>query len=121
MLIHSPTTILRVYLLKGEALMDNQTYTDFLLRINTLSSGQLRHLGARVSQQLGQDDVNHAVEKRLESLSNCVHCGSENIVRWGINRGLQRFRCKCCGKTFNELTGTPLAQMRKRGQLGLYA
>lgn len=101
--------------------MDNQKYVDFLLRINTLSASQLRHLGLRVSQQLGLDDINHAVEKRLENISHCAHCGSENIVRWGMNRGLQRFRCKCCGKTFNELTGTPLARMRKLEQLGLYA
>ncbi len=29
-------------------------------------------------------------------------------------RGLQRYRCCGCGRTFNALTGTPLARLRHR-------
>ena len=34
--------------------------------------------------------------------------------RSGFASGLQRFRCLICRKTFNALTGTPLARLRKR-------
>ena len=39
----------------------------------------------------------------------CEHCGHEHVAKFGKDRkGQQRFRCKCCGKTFVEahaLTG----------------
>ncbi|WOT03993.1 IS1595 family transposase [Shewanella youngdeokensis] len=101
--------------------METKQYTDFLLSIRTLSTGQLRHLGTRVDHQLRQDDVNHALEQRLKKLSRCVHCQSAHIVRWGHNAGLQRFRCKQCSKTFNELTKTPFTRLRNRNKLGTYA
>jgi hypothetical protein len=35
--------------------------------------------------------------------------------------GLPRFRCAACGRTFNALTGTPLARLRQRARWGEYA
>jgi ISXO2-like transposase domain len=34
--------------------------------------------------------------------------------RWGQASGLRRYRCKACRKTFNALTGTSLARLRKK-------
>jgi len=44
----------------------------------------------------------------------CPVCGSERIGRWGRAHGLPRHRCRDCGRTFNALTGTPLARLRRR-------
>jgi hypothetical protein len=33
---------------------------------------------------------------------------------WGRSHGLSRFRCKSCGRTFNALTKTPMAHLRKK-------
>ena len=46
----------------------------------------------------------------------CPHCGSERPVKWGRSGGLQRYRCRnpACHKTFNVLTGTPLAKLQHR-------
>ncbi|HET9028266.1 MAG TPA: hypothetical protein VFN07_12125 [Trueperaceae bacterium] len=39
--------------------------------------------------------------------------GQGNIQRFGVTeRGVQRFRCKECRKTFTELTGTPMHRLR---------
>jgi len=38
----------------------------------------------------------------------------ERLGRWGRQSGLQRFRCRDCGKCFNALTGTPLARLRRK-------
>jgi len=46
----------------------------------------------------------------------CPHCASERIVRNGTADGLQRYKCRGCGKTFNVLTGTPLARLRHKGR-----
>lgn len=38
------------------------------------------------------------------------------MVRNGTADGLQRFKCRACAKTFNALTGTPLARLRMKGK-----
>ena len=44
----------------------------------------------------------------------CPHCRCERVHRCGAVSGLQRWRCLACRRTFNALTGTPLARLRKR-------
>ncbi|WP_229420558.1 IS1595 family transposase [Pseudoduganella albidiflava] len=44
----------------------------------------------------------------------CPHCGCEKSHRCGQASGLQRYRCVTCRRSFNALTGTPLARLRLR-------
>ena len=46
----------------------------------------------------------------------CPHCASGGVVRHGQADGLQRYRCRDCGKTFNALSGTPMARLRHKGK-----
>ena len=46
----------------------------------------------------------------------CPHCDAERIVKNGTADGWQRFKCRACAKTFNVLTGTPLAHLHLRGK-----
>ena len=39
----------------------------------------------------------------------CPHCGRDDVRPWGKAGGKPRYRCTSCRKTFNPLTGTPLA------------
>ena len=39
----------------------------------------------------------------------CPHCGRDDVGPWGKAGGKPRYRCTSCRKTFNPLTGTPLA------------
>jgi transposase-like protein len=39
----------------------------------------------------------------------CPHCHSHDVVKNGKSKGRQRYRCKSCRKTFNDLTKTPFA------------
>jgi transposase-like protein len=41
--------------------------------------------------------------------------------RHGHAHGLQRYRCVPCGRTFNALSGTPLARLRHKGRWLAYA
>ena len=36
----------------------------------------------------------------------CPICGSEHIVKYGFNKGRQRYKCKDCGKLFGATDGT---------------
>jgi transposase-like protein len=44
----------------------------------------------------------------------CPRCGCDRVHRCGQASGLQRFRCLGCRRTYNALTGTPLARLRKK-------
>lgn len=56
------------------------------------------------------------VEGRMGRVPTCPHCAAERVVKNGTARGLQRFMCRECGKTFCALTGTPLAHLHMRGK-----
>jgi transposase-like protein len=47
---------------------------------------------------------------------NCVYCESERIVKNGkeqaVGKSIQVYRCKDCGRRFNERSGTPMARLR---------
>jgi len=54
-----------------------------------------------------------AVNSRVER-TGCPHCGCRKLQRWGGASGLPRYRCGDCRRTFNALTGTSLARLRKK-------
>ena len=54
------------------------------------------------------------IEASFQAEPACPHCPSTKLQKWGSAHALQRYRCRGCKKTFNALTGTPLAQLHKR-------
>ena len=58
------------------------------------------------------------VEENAGDAPHCPGCGSRAVMRWGYSQsGLQRRRCRDCGKTFNAAHGTGLAHTQKRDVL----
>ena len=51
----------------------------------------------------------------------CPRCGNEHLYRHGFANDLQRYRCCACGRTFNDLTGTPLARLRHKAKWLAYS
>lgn len=70
----------------------------------------MQHLKAVQAAQ----ETHAIVEERVQALRLCPHCQSIDVVRNGLARGLQRYKCRDCAKTFNALTKTPLARLRYR-------
>ena len=50
---------------------------------------------------------------QLKDRPSCPHCNSENILKNGNVRGIQRFKCKECNKTFSYTTNTILYKSNK--------
>jgi len=48
--------------------------------------------------------------------AGCPHCRSPEVRPWGGARGLPRYRCAQCRKTFSPFTGTPVAFLHKKGR-----
>ncbi len=59
----------------------------------------------------------HRADKRLPP---CPHCRASTVIRYGKNRGRQRYRCRACGRTFNAFTGTFLARLRHKRERILF-
>jgi len=84
--------------------------------------GQLAGLSKRqratLSRLLSDPPAGEAVIALLESKDadqrQCPHCGGGHLLAWGKAHGLQRYRCGDCRRTFNALTGTPLARLRHK-------
>ncbi len=64
--------------------------------------------------------VTEAALQRVQS-AGCPHCASHSLRRWGHVSGLPRYRCKDCRRSFNALTGTPLARLRKKERWAAHA
>ena len=67
-----------------------------------------------------EDTLGSASLERVAS-QGCPHCAGRDVVGWGRSNGLLRFRCKSCGRTFNALTKTPMAHLRKKERWPIHA
>jgi transposase-like protein len=52
--------------------------------------------------------------------AGCPHCNSFKLTKNGLSRGLQRYRCKSCLRTFNAATNTPLSHLHSKEQFFRY-
>jgi len=52
------------------------------------------------------------IDQIARERKRCPNCEGQIFYRHGFANGLQRYRCRSCGVTFNGLTGTPLARLR---------
>ncbi|MGD7008482.1 IS1595 family transposase [Metabacillus sp. 84] len=59
-------------------------------------------------------------EARFKEGLGCVHCGSVKVKRNGKYRGRQRYLCRDCGKSFNDLSNTPISGTRYLGKWAKY-
>jgi len=90
--------------------MNAAQFRRLLEQLVTLSKRQRVQLLEVLRPAVGLDRVLDVIEQT--SVLVCPACGPARIYRHGHAHGLQRFRCTGCGKTFNALTGTPLARLR---------
>ncbi len=94
--------------------MPNVIFQNILQQVSNLNYAQLKRLRHEVEQNIAHNQVGQAISDREKTVSHCPHCDSPVLNRWGMTKqGIQRYKCKDCGKTFNALANTPLYRMRK--------
>ena len=94
--------------------MDNAVFQAWLSAVEGLTASQLEEALAVLSGQAPRAASVAAVERGLCEERRCPHCATPGAIRRGTARGLRRYRCKGCGRTFNAVTGTPLAGLHKK-------
>lgn len=93
--------------------MRSRELNRWLERLASLTPHQREQVKAQLQDLAGRDAVTALLEERIVP-THCPGCQGEHWVRNGQADGLQRFKCRDCGITFNGLTGTPLARLRHR-------
>jgi len=103
--------------------MEEAKFRRLLARLgNDLSPDQHIELRDHLDRIEGDRATDIALGERcreVASARHCPHCGAGGAVKHGFDKhGRQRFKCRekssgGCDRTFNLLTGTPLARMRK--------
>lgn len=83
-------------------------------RLGDFTEVQRDALIEALSAKGGDSEVIALIETRFAAAPACGHCGEADFKFWGSASGLKRYMCKSCGRTFNALTGTPLARLRGR-------
>jgi transposase-like protein len=84
--------------------------------LGRLTPGQREELKAELAAMESRPAATTLLEGRFAGVLACPHCTAGHVIKHGTANGLQRYRCRGCGKTFCALTGTPLAGLHKRGK-----
>jgi transposase-like protein len=91
--------------------MRSDQFKSLLNGLNGLTVRQLDELRKAVEAQHQRTQALRALEAAGEGLG-CPHCSSFKFSKNGHSRGLQRFLCTACSRTFNAATNTPLSRLR---------
>lgn len=95
--------------------------TDIIKEIQKLNTADQLRLKEFFTNSLASYSASEPIFKEVSEQKHkdgytCTHCHSNNVVRFGkysVKAGMntlerQRYRCKDCGKTFTDVTNTPL-------------
>ena len=96
-------------------------WTIFIAQFASLSARQRQAGIALLRGNAPQQATITLIEDVARQRLACPACHSAHVHRHGHAHGLQRYRCVPCGRTFNALTGTPLARLRHKAQWLEYA
>jgi len=95
--------------------MRDRDLKSLLAKVRQLTAGQRAKLQSALAQPDDRAQVLALVDAHPGGAAPaCPHCQAARVVRSGQANGLQRYKCRGCGKTFNALSGTPMARLRHK-------
>ena len=94
--------------------MDIKGFQAWLSAARGLTRAQRREALAVLSGRSEGEASKAAIELGVDEARRCPHCAREGAVSRGMARGLRRYQCKGCGRTFNALSGTPLSGLHHK-------
>ena len=96
--------------------MRERELTGLMKQLGKLTRRQRKTLATELEALESHAASTEIVEGQMPTHPDCPHCASRQVVKNGSADGLQRFKCRGCRKSFNALTGTPLARLHMRGK-----
>lgn len=89
--------------------MRTREFQDFLAQARSLTKRQREELLDFLRQGSRLREAIELLEEANAEHLACPRCRSTNRYRHGQAHGLQRYRCKDCGRTYNSLTHTAMS------------
>ena len=89
-------------------------FNKWFAKLPALNVPQRLHTLAALHPAAGLDQVIALIHQAGAAMRCCPSCACKQYYRHGQANGLQRYRCRACGRTYNDLSGTPLARLRWR-------
>jgi len=94
--------------------MKTTEFKAWLKSIERMNRNQRDKLRKSLEGKKDVDEVIALIECSSDEKPACPKCKATKLYRWGKVSDLQRYRCRQCNRTFNALTGTPLARLRHK-------
>ena len=96
--------------------MESKQFQKLVEQLSDLSEVQRAALLEAVRGGKPANEAIALIEQRFAAAPACGHCGSNELRQMGRGQRLQALQVQSrgCGRTFNALTGTPLAQLHRR-------
>ncbi len=94
--------------------MDRKAFLAWLSEVDTLSEAQKVEVGEVLAGRPAGEASVAAVELGVGEDRTCPHCGAHGAVANGKSRGMQRYLCRSCNRTFGAVTGTPLSGLHRK-------
>ena len=94
--------------------MKKKEFSALLAQLNMLSAKQKVLLAEVLGKEEKVSRPGELIDEEFSAKPTCPTCSSTALHKWGVVSGLQRYRCKECRRTFNALTGTSMARLRKK-------
>ena len=101
--------------------MKAPNFKGWFAELPSLNQPQRRQVLDALHPAAGLDQVVALIGEARAPGRCCPRCGNERCYRHGFANDLQRYRCCACGRTFNDLTGTPLARLRLKAKWLAYS
>lgn len=96
--------------------MERRQFEQFVKELHKLTKRQCQKVLALLAETSRRESTIEVIEQAASERLRCPRCAAIKLYRHGHADGLQRYRCVGCGKTFNALTGTPLAHLRHKSK-----
>jgi transposase-like protein len=94
--------------------MNAPSFKRWFARFPPLSQPQRLRTTAARHPNAGLERIIDIIDQIRAPERCCPRCACKRCYRHGQANGLQRYRCRECGRSFNDLSGTPLARLRMR-------
>lgn len=90
------------------------------VQILSLPVAERNRLLKEIEDLTRNTDLSKIASRRHEfdnKLGVCPHCSHSKYVRFGTDKGAQRYKCKSCNRSFTEYTGTWMAGLQRKDKI----
>lgn len=94
--------------------MERKAFQDWAAKVDSLSKAQKAEALEMLAGRPPGEASLAAVEMGVGEERCCPHCGTPGAVANGKSRGMQRYLCRACKRTFGALTGTKVSGLHRK-------